>query len=621
MYECGIRPLWSGFARGLAFRREFEDRLSETTLRRLERDPSNNQPIIVHGPTGTGKTVAMGSLAYGVASSRKYPVIFIERRIQRPVHPDIDQCCQWFEDHGADGTLIVWDGMTDQSNYFELQGYLASRGRKAVVVGSSYKLDNAVGENLVEVPGALNAAEASAFADFLRALGVEITTLHRDALNNRDPSYLVALYRLLPPARPRITTGVVQELELLEAELVSAVNETASTNQPLSALAHAFLTAGIIDSTRLQELQQQTGLRMSLSDVTDLVDTVTVPGRHGLAIPIELLARACGLTDFADLAQILNGFDLIHASEDSSGRIVVGPRHSLEAELIVRSRLPNISDEVGIVSRIIQAIRSYRWPNESDEIDFVIDFLQEIGPRAGDNSRFASVFRDLANAISKLRETRNVRNPRLMLQEAYLLREWVAIKSRHHERPQDARAVLDEAQAILEEAMDMLDGSRRHHRLRTFIATELASTFGTATIDALENEEPTGEDIKLNFDRLLDAVGTARTLDFSAYNPVDILAWSTIRLAQSKIVDGGTRTEAIVDVLDALETVDKDLLETHNASRLEGRKFEVSTLIGDEELSETAFKNLLEMNSAAGLLHTRQGYKRRAKNSALDSPG
>ncbi len=599
LFECGTRPLWSGFARGLAFRREFESQLREVTLSRLGRGAVNNHPIIVHGQTGTGKTVALGSLAYSIASSGAYPTVFIERRTQRPIHPDIDYCCQWFEDHGADATLIVWDGMVASSDYYELQGYLASRGRKAVVVGSSYKLKES-GQHLVAVPDQLTKTEAGEFGKFLETLGIDITQRHRDALGARDPSYLVALYRYLPPARPRITTGVVEELERLETELVTAVNHSVTVEQPVTALAQAFLSAGIIDASRLEGLQQQSDVHISSAEVVDLVDIVTVPGRFGLRIPIELLARASGTSDFVNLAQVLRGLDLIHAFEDSSGRIVVGPRHRLEAQLIVQARIGSVHAEAAIVSRIIQAVRPSVWPDESDEMEFVIDLLQEVGPRGDERPRFASTFRDLATAISQLRETRNIRNPRLMLQEAYLLREWVTIESRSGTRPQDAREILEYAQSVLEEAMEMLDAERRHRRLRTIVATELASTFGTATIDSINEGSASVEEVRRDFRRLLEAVRTARRLDFGAYNPVDILAWSTTALARSDMVDDATRTEAIVDALDALETVDHDLLETHNIERLAGRRYEAFTLLGDEALSESAFQSLVAINSAAG---------------------
>ena len=183
-------------------------------FRQLGQESPTNQPIVVHGQTGTGKTVALGNLAYTVAKAGTYSVVFIERKTQRPVDSDIDECCRWLEDHGGDATLIVWDGMGQQRDYHELQGYLASRGRKAVVVGSSYAL-NMADDHLVEVPDRLSSSEAIQFADFLDSLGISLTERHRDDLERRDPSYLVALYRHLAPARPQITAGVIQELESL----------------------------------------------------------------------------------------------------------------------------------------------------------------------------------------------------------------------------------------------------------------------------------------------------------------------------------------------------------------------------------------------------------------------
>ena len=233
-------------------------------------------------------------------------------------------------------------------------------------------------------------------------------------------------------------------------------------------------------------------------------------------------------------------------------------------------------------------------------MDFVIALLQEVGPRGDERPRFAPAFFDLATALSEIRETRNVKNPRLMLQEAYLLREWVTNESRNNIRPPHTVELLDKAQSILEEALEMLDDTRRHRRLRTIIATELASTFGTATIDCIHDSSATGREITQKFQRLLEAVRTARRQDFSSYNPVDILAWSTSALVRSNMVDENVRTEAIVDLLDALEAVDTDLLDSHNVERLGIRKLDVFTLLGNDELSETEFQNLISINSAAG---------------------
>ena len=599
LLESGIRPLWSGFARDLAFPREFEKGLTEKTLKRLDGEESTDDPIVVHGQTGTGKTIALGSLAYRVAKSGKQPVIFIERKPQRPVYADIDECCRWFEDHGADATLVVWDGMVQQSDYHEIQGYLASRGRKAVVVGSSYKLKES-GSHLVEVPDLLSPQEAKRFADFLSALGISLNERHREALESRDPNYLVALYRHLAPTRPQITSGIVQELEQLENEFVQVINHSLPKDTPLGSLAVALLSAGLIDRARIEETALQTAVHISPANAAELVDIVTVPGRFGLNIPIELLARAWGMADFSGVAPVLKGFDLIYAIEDLSGRVVVGPRHPLEAHLIVQARLGNVQNEAAIVSRIVKAVRPARLgADENDEIGFAIELLRAVGPQGDERGKFAPFFRELAGAISEVRESRNIKSPRLMLQEANFLREWVTALSQQGTQPEDAIAVLNKAQSILEEALEILEGNPRQWRLMTFIATELASTFGAATVDSIYTGASMAV-VREKHQQVLGAVQTARSKDFSSYNPVDILVWSTSALLRHPGIDEVARIEAVTDVLDALETVDPGLLDSGNRVNFHRRRMEVGNLIDDRDLSESAFQNLLELGSAAG---------------------
>ena len=172
----------------------------------------------------------------------------------------------------------------------------------------------------------------------------------------RDSTYLVALYRHLAPARRQITRGVVQELEQLEQELTAAVDHSSSTDTSLGALASAFLTAGLIDHSRISDLQRRSSAQIDTKSVAELVDLVTVPGRFGLNIPIELLARSWGMSDFADIAQLLRGFDLIHAFEDSSGRVIVGPRSLAGKPLAGFRATPSRGNPV-LYGMVVYAIR------------------------------------------------------------------------------------------------------------------------------------------------------------------------------------------------------------------------------------------------------------------------
>ena len=558
LYESGSRPLWSGLARGLAFRRDFEDVLVRRVRARLQRGSFDDAPIVVHGQTGTGKTVALGSLAFGVALDRAFPTLFIERGVRQPTYPDVDQCCQWFEDHDAGAVLVVWDGMRPDNDYGDLQAYLASRGRKAVVVGSCYKLGESR-PNLITVPDRLTASEAERFGSFLRGLGITVTERHARLLASRDSHYLVALYRLLPPTRPRITTGVIQELDMLESELIEAVDKVVIEEGQPTALAMAFLSAGLIDTTKLDEIYGPSEESIGLEDITDLVETIMVPAQFGLSIPIELLARACGDANLSNLANVLGGFDLIDSFEDPSGSVVVGARHRLEASLIVRARVGGAQAESRIIGRIVEAMRPISWPDENEELVFVIDLLQAVGPSGEERGRFAGTFLDLAKTLKRIREVRGIQNPRLMLQEANLLREWVQYQSSRHSRPEGVRTILEEARAILSSALEMLDDGR-NRRLRMIMATELASLFGTLTVDSINAPDRGAITISAEYTQLRAAVDTVRALDADAYRPVDVLAWSTQRVVEAGVLTDSARADAIVDLLDALENLDQRFL-------------------------------------------------------------
>ena len=599
LFESGTRPLWSGYPRGLAFEREFESILYQKVTGQLELESTTDQSIIVHGQTGTGKTVALGGLAYKIAELGKYPVIFIERKAQRPVEVDIDECCRWLENSGAAATLIVWDGMGQQADYHELQTFLASRGRKAVVVGSAYKI-NSLDDHLVEVPDRLSTGEAVAFAAFLEGLGIELSQQHRHDLSERDPSYLVALYRHLAAARPRITTGVIQELQQLEAELLTAVRNSQVSSVGLGSFASALVSAGLVGQSHAEDVTAGLDPQAVSKNVIDLVDLVTVPGRYGMNIPMELLARAWEQSNFELIAEVLRGCDLFQTFEDAAGRMIVGPRHPLEAQLVVQARIGSAEGEAGIICKIVRALRPSTWgSSDSDETSFIIETLRGVGPQSNERRRFAPYFRLLAESISEVRESRNLKNPRLMLQEANFLREWVTHKSQINERPLDVEQVLAESQEILQNALDQLEDNPRQWRLRTFIATELAANLGTATVDSIRIGSA-GQSIRLAFEEVLRSVQAAREIDFSSYNPVDVLAWTTEELAKPGIVDDQTRLEAIVSLLDALETVDEELLDGRNKEQFQSRRLEVGQLLGDEVMSDSAFQRLISMGSTAG---------------------
>lgn len=596
LFESASRPLWSGYAHGFAFRRHFEAELHKMVQRRLSRERSNVASILVHGQTGTGKTVALGSLAYQVAKGGRHPVLYIERRTQRPIYTDIDRFCQWLEDNGAACCLIVWDGMLRSAEYDDLLGFLSSRGRNVVLVGSSYRVE-AHGQDHIAVPERLTEEESREFLEFLQEKGVSINARLRSAVERRDTTYLVALYRMLPSTRPGIRHGVVQEIEDTERALGEAIRTLQSNVNTASTLGEAFVEAGIIDRSALSKAR---GTEIGATDIQDLIDLVMMPGRFGLSVPVELLVRTWGQGDFSNFAYILREFDIVRSYEDSAGGLVVAPRHPLEAQLICQARIGTVHAEIEIVSRLLMSMRAGTGGPQNDaELNFVIELVGSVGPQGSEAPRFRPFYRELASALKKAREIRNIKSPRLMLREANLLREWVTFRTRTQGRPEDSQEVLVEAQTTVREALELLNGDRRDRSLRSTLATELASVLGTETMDAI-NRGASVTEISSSFQRLREAVHSARSANSLHYYPVDVLVWTTTAVVRAGALDETERVEAIADVLHAMETIDVESLDEPNAELFYRRRMDLGELLGDRELTDEAFNDLLELGSAAG---------------------
>ena len=141
LYQSSDRPAWEGYAKGFAFRRAFQDGLRDIIRKSADSASRKSEPIILHGPTGSGKTVALGQLAFDLQKEGRYTVLFIDRSIRQVRNETVDSFCLWAENQKAPAVIIVCDGMLELRDYRKLDLYLRSRGRKSVLVGSCYQTD------------------------------------------------------------------------------------------------------------------------------------------------------------------------------------------------------------------------------------------------------------------------------------------------------------------------------------------------------------------------------------------------------------------------------------------------------------------------------------------------
>ncbi|MCX5110989.1 hypothetical protein OOK13_21055 [Streptomyces sp. NBC_00378] len=616
---------WEGIGRGFAFHRDFERRIEEGVLNRAARREISDRPLVLHGGTGTGKSVALASVAYALASRRRYPVIHLGQSVGTSALPALDAFCQWAEREGADSTVVIWDAMRDMDWYADVARRFSGRGRRVVLVGSSYRID--VGKipskrrkDYIEAPAVLMADEPRRMAAFLTKLDESLAQIIERKLN-REASFLAFLYRLLPPARATVRRGVVQELEQVERNLVKRVAQTETRDSPKTALGYAMLKAGLIPQLPLASKANKSTDADNFTVAEELTALVMVAGQFGLSVPLELLIRATGRPGYFNVARLFDEADLVRWEEDHEGNFRLGARSRLEAQLIVSSRLGTTARELDYALRlIVEARGSEDAISGAREIDFVADLVRAMGAQGPDPARYRKEFPLISNALRELREERGLENPRLMLQEANLLREF-AIWARNSYHSDESTYSPPPADVALRTATDVLHIALTQFRadalspLKSKLRVELASTYA-AQAQIMRGEHRTAEQVDF-FERAKHELALAREEEQDSFYPLDVLAWSTRDVLSS--LSDEDRPEAIVDVLSAFEALSPEDLDPSQIQNYHRRRLEFATEANNLTLADEAFQALIERGSGAGVYLRARAIASTPANGALDS--
>ena len=151
LMQDGI-PIWRFFMKGRGtapayyIPRDKDDELAAAVRDALGNTGTDRSPVILCGPSNSGKSMMLAKLAVDIASRRKYPVIFIRGEIEHGAEGRLKEFINnWFcstERFGGrrpDKTVVIWDGSGQkrtERDYINLQSILFSCN--AQVIGSSY---------------------------------------------------------------------------------------------------------------------------------------------------------------------------------------------------------------------------------------------------------------------------------------------------------------------------------------------------------------------------------------------------------------------------------------------------------------------------------------------------
>jgi len=595
--EVSSNIIWEGYARKFAFERAFEAELYDKVKAKLESNKLQNEPIILAGQSGSGKSVALGALTYKILQERYHPVLYMDNNVKKPSNYDIDAFCQWVEDEvESHNTLLIWDGMVEVDQYFELTKFLFGRGRKVVLVGSTYWKDDSSFKQryVVKAPGFLTANEKKRFIQYLNSFQEPLGDLFTNYLKTDDNYFLVALYRILPTTRSKIQTGLVKELNYSELELEKKIN--IDSQEFANSLGYALLKANILSQSQLGSTSKKTIGDEEYTESRSILNLIMVPGKFGLKIPLEIILRVIKKKNYIDLVRIINSLDIVRWHEDNRGNIFLSPRTSLEAKLISYAEMGGAKTEIGFVTKLLSEIKAYDDSSDNIEIDFAVELLKNVGPNGPSPYYYSPFYVDISKALTELREERGVINSRLMLQEATLLREAVAAAAKEHQPIEGSIELIRKAENILTEIMNKtLDEQKSSKQVYMVERAAVLATKLRYLIDIENNYE----NVDKIYSDIIKTIWKAHSYE-EEYYPLDIIAWVGPYLLKFDFISTVLRETIKADILYAFDLADSDELSSAQNERLTQRKVTAYSALGENELSETAFKQLHEQGSCVG---------------------
>lgn len=592
-------PPWRALATNMKLPRTYEVQLLKVVEAALD-EPDEVAPVILQGQTATGKSLALAWLAQMLAKSGKAAVLHQARRRDRPIASEIEAYSVWAEGAAGLKTVLIWDGMVDADDYFALHRQLRARGQGVLIVGSAYLSASTGMDRVITAPIHLDKNEVEAYRPWLRSYGIDLPAPGAEA----DTSILAMLYRAIPETESGLRRGLALEMRAAESgmESLSRERKQQEPEARMTAVAAALLAAGLhLETLAPSDHAEEdlAGLAFAERSTTEQLSAMLLTaGRRGLNVPLELALRVVGRQGSAAIVDFIRHFDIFRWTEDANGNQFLGVRTRLEAELLSRENLTDLT-EIDVVSSLIHYVRpQFAGRTGGDEVQFIVDLMDQIGPQSNEQGRYSRWYGDLADAFADQREQSGVSHPRLVLLEVNLMREFVKRSQSNNELTREERlARLRDSEDLLQRTLEEADTSPRA-RLNLYV--ELAASLGSQAYELVAEDGTSSADaIAPILQRLVDAVMRARAADPENIYPVDVLAWA----AKDAVSSGGLTPQArvglLADAKASLDSIDPVDLSPGHLAKYNQRQADIARLLGDKELETSYLQELMAMDDPA----------------------
>lgn len=469
LYHSNTKPYWDGYKQKLNLRRTYEKELFESIRSELSKD-YDLLPIILHGQSGSSKSVTLGQIAYDLKMEGIYPVIYIPKMQNEINMNNINNFCKWCEDNEADKVIIFWDASFSKGDIgkcVDLNNYLVSKGRKVLTVCTAYKILNERHYDVKYIKSSpiLDINEKNELLDIFKKTNDKYEILERLLLNDAD-NILLILYRLLPASRKNIRTGIVREAQITETTLKQLL-KISECEEFFSSMELAFLNAGVT-VPEIESQPEDYG-----SDFQNIINIVCIPGQFNLRIPLELVFRTLDLPYKVNVAKFIDEIDFLVVAQNSSGIWELGTRNYVEAEIVIKSHLSSLDQQVTLILKMIENVKSCEFYEAKSELDFIIELLKKIGPN-GESSSYSDFYNKIYDKLRQIRIENGISNTRTVLQESSYLREHFKQNSSDYESSNIVE--LNDAADLLRGEIERLNNRNKDSevQIKGYLMVELA---------------------------------------------------------------------------------------------------------------------------------------------------
>lgn len=603
----GMRAQVEGIRKGYAVKRNFENELEMNFKSFLNNLGQLQNCIVIHGQSGTGKSVAIARMVLLLREELKLPVLYAKNKI--PNATDVEELIADLEKAGAPCVVILCDSNREPERYRDLASGLKSRGRKCVVIGTSYKI-----EGIKKTDRGYVEAEARASVHEIAELKILINKFVPNQVKNIDAelnesNIFALLYRHLSMSRARIIDGITSEARNAEQVVRIRAKTMPFVSKPSYALAEKLIALGL-GKTTIQVFEDESAevTEAGLDAAGRLIDLVMVAGRLDCPVPLNLLLRALSssnmLLDYVQVSYLFEELDLFRwtVSDAEGNEYLVQPRLRLEAELICRRRLSERSKEIECLLQLISSVRCTGADGRA-ELSFLLDLLgkmQREGPR---KKAYQSGYLEVAKAITELRERNDVLDASLMLQESVFRRAAVQASDNREIADEfilsyELRAsILNDARQIVEKARNEIEqrSLRASKKTKQSLAVEHASIYGYLAV-GLARQDASEEIVWSHYLAAKAAVNSAISIANNHY-PFDIALWTPADILKHKKPSLAHEMELRADIFSIFDQADTVSFNSFSSNKFKERKLRVALNLGNLELEEDAYRKLEIVNA------------------------